>query len=296
MKIALQFATVVSLWGCATTNISYLNVQSVETSIRGRDDAAALRQINDLPSLTEIDASWLIDVSVKDGQCRDGLVAAILAKSPASFRTESSLAARVAHRSDPSQPILDHPGAGILGILIHASCPNAIKLLFPRITHDEIALAVNAGYRKKYEEIADDVTRGSPPENLRAVGETYRLVRAKIEENCNSDGTISSSCATRKMLYEMQAYVDSRKKDVESRESPAGIMAAACDVLREKTRVEAMIDQEKRVGEVSGAVNVSNLHTLGMVVVGSEQRLKILSAKYQSAAGKPIDMSTCPSH
>jgi len=80
---------------------------------------------------------------------------------------------------------------------------------------------------------------------------------------------------------------------VAEEKSPEGIHRQACEAVGLQDDAQAMIDEQKEIGRISGIVNMEQLHTWGTVIVLGKADIKKFHEEYKSKTGKALDLSDC---
>lgn len=188
-------------------------------------------------------------------------------------------------------------------------CAKSVKYLLE--SKDE-ALSSNAAatffktYEKEMVQIIRATEQNSQPnaEPLERLQPVLKVYETFLKEKCKEPKGSSAVCMARAEYDQMQTNVKSRagkaltsletqEEEEKQMESPEGIAAQICEVDESIAEARAKIDRQKKIGKVSGTVDMSVLNRAGARIVDLEEQRKGLIADFKRATGKVFKSVSC---
>lgn len=161
-------------------------------------------------------------------------------------------------------------------------------------------------YGKKVGQVIRDKEQGivGAEDALDAWGPIQMSFEKFVMEKCPDRTKTSKECLARAAFDETASNVSVRaeaaKRNVVKQEaeekylsSPEGIAAQICEVDESLAEAKAKIERQRKIGKVSGTVDMSVLNQAGARVVDLEEQRKGLVSQFKKTTGKAFKSVSC---
>ncbi|MEK2645253.1 hypothetical protein [Bdellovibrio sp. BCCA] len=190
-----------------------------------------------------------------------------------------------------------------------SGCPKSVQYLID--TKDSALTAQSAMdffkfYGKKVGQVIRDKEQGLV--GAEDALDTWDPIQMSFEkfvmEKCPDRTKTSKECLARAAFDETASNVSTRaeaaKKNIAKQEaedkylgSPEGIAAQICEIDESIAEAKAKIDRQRKIGKVSGTVDMSVLNLAGARIVDLEEQRKELIAELRKITGKAFKEASC---
>lgn len=175
-------------------------------------------------------------------------------------------------------------------------CPKVVDYMITVASEDEVASSASKFFvyaeRKAslYLEMLKDGYEVDT-EGIEALKPISKSFREFVMEKCPDISKATPACSARESLEIAKAKTDGSIKDAEKyaqeeqakedfANSPEGMKAAICEIDRQIAEAQAEIDRQKKIGKVSGTVNMLVLNKAGSQIVDLRQLRRELEKRY----------------
>ena len=188
-------------------------------------------------------------------------------------------------------------------------CPKSVQYL---IDKKDSALTAQGAmdffkfYGKKVGQVIRDKEQGmvGAEDALDAWDPIQMSFEKFVREKCPDRTKSSKECLARAAFDETASNVSARaeaaKKNISKQEaeekylnSPEGIAAQICEVDQSILEAKVKIERQRKIGKVSGTVDMSVLNRAGARVVDLEERRKSLIMDFKTVTGKSFKSVSC---
>lgn len=133
---------------------------------------------------------------------------------------------------------------------------------------------ISTSFKTFVMEKCPDSSKASPVCDAR---ETFEQTKARTEKSMNH------ALAEAEIEDAKEAHAN----------SPEGLREAICEIDKQIEAAQAEIDRQKKIGKVSGTVNMQVLNQAGAKIIDLRDARKVLSKKLKSKTGKKTGASVC---
>lgn len=190
-----------------------------------------------------------------------------------------------------------------------AVCPKVIGYIIK--TSDQADVAAGAskyfGYaERKVKSYIETLKEGyevdkEGVEALKPISDSFRDF---VMSTCPDISKSAPTCFARESFESSKANIEKVMKDAEKfakeedakeefLNSPEGMKAAACEIDQQITEAQAEIDRQKRIGKVSGTVNMVVLNSSGAKIVDLQDAREHLAKNYRLKTKRSLPRGTC---
>lgn len=197
----------------------------------------------------------------------------------------------------------------ILKDAYEAVCPKVIDHMITVASEDEVASAASKFFvyaERKANLYIETLKDGYEvdTEGIEALKPISKSFREFVMDKCPDISKATQVCSARESLEAAKAKTDGSIKDAEkyaqeeqAREdfanSPEGMKAAICEIDQQIAEAQAEIDRQKKIGKVSGTVNLLVLNQAGAKIVDLRNIRKKIEKKYRLNIGKETSTNPC---
>ncbi|MFV8258307.1 hypothetical protein ACNQKP_10895 [Bdellovibrio bacteriovorus] len=190
----------------------------------------------------------------------------------------------------------------ILKDAYEAVCPKVIDHMITVASEDEVASAASKFFvyaARKASLYIETLKDGYEvdTEGIEALKPISKSLREFVMDKCPDISKATPVCSARESLEAAKAKTDGSIKDAEkyaqeeqAREdfanSPEGMKAAICEIDRQIAEAQAEIDRQKKIGKVSGTVNMLVLNQAGTKIVDLREARKLTEKNLKLKIGK----------
>lgn len=267
--------------------IMYLSQDEQEAAV------SAIRA-NDVDSLNRIikgkklsDQAELIDAAFESG-CRTDIVQLLIQKGlkPGELPRKKSFGESLMNNSAASYS--GKYGNKNLTAAVSNSCLDVVNMIMPMMTPNDIA-AASMNYKLAIiEQRANDAATASRH------AEIFKVLVSENKKYCKEGDSSNVNCRALAHLKNEFAGMESREQHRQYKESPEGILTAACETNSDIRYEQGIIDDENAIGRTSGVVNKRVLHEAGGRIVELKKELSMLKEEYRKKTGKTLSLGACP--
>lgn len=197
----------------------------------------------------------------------------------------------------------------ILKNAYEAVCPKVVDHMILVASEDEVASAASEFFvyaeskANLYIEALKDGYEVDT-EGIEALKPISKSFREFVMDKCPDVSKATTACSARESLEAAKAKTDGSIKDAEKyaqeeqakedfANSPEGMKAAICEIDRQIAKAQAEIDRQKKIGKVSGTVNMLVLNQAGAKIVDLKDRREFLEKHFKLKTGKGFKAISC---
>jgi hypothetical protein len=197
----------------------------------------------------------------------------------------------------------------ILKDAYEAVCPKVVDHLIKAMPEDEVASVASKFFvyvERKANSYLEALKDGYEVdiEGIEALKPISKAFREFVMDKCPDISKATPACSARESMEAAKAKTDGSIKNAEKyaqeeqakedfANSPEGMKAAICDIDRQIAEAQAEIDRQKKIGKVSGTVNMLVLNKAGAKIVDLQDTRKELVKKYRKLVPKKMTVRTC---
>lgn len=189
----------------------------------------------------------------------------------------------------------------ILKDAYEAVCTKVVDHMIKVASEDEVASAASKFfvYAERKANLYIETLRDGyevDTEGIEALKPISKSFREFVMDKCPDISKATPACSARESLEAAKAKTDGSIKDAEKyaqeeqakedfANSPEGMKAAICEIDRQIVEAQAEIDRQKKIGKVSGTVNMLVLNRAGAKIVDLRSVKEDLARRYKQKTG-----------
>lgn len=197
----------------------------------------------------------------------------------------------------------------ILKDAYEAVCPKVIDHMIAVASEDEVASAASKFFvyaSRKAQSYIETLKSGYEidKEGIEALKPISASFRDFVMSKCPDISKASTVCSARESFEASKAEIekamtaalieaDAQDAQAEYANSPAGMKAAICEIDRQIAEAQAEIDRQKKIGKVSGTVNMLVLNKAGSQIVDLRASRRELEKRYNAKNQRPLTGNFC---
>lgn len=190
-----------------------------------------------------------------------------------------------------------------------AICPKVVDYMIQMASEDEVASAASKFFvyaERKANLYIEALKDGYEieTEGVEALKPISKSFREFVMVKCPDISKATPACSARESLEAAKAKTDGSIKNAEKyaqeeqakedfANSPEGMRAAICEIDRQIAEAQAEIDRQKKIGKVSGTVNMLVLNQAGAKIVDLREARNRVALQFKLKTGKATDRQRC---